>query len=290
MTDDVHGSGTEAPSAHAAVPADAQTFQERAIGETTNPLEQINATFRQTSSRMWLGVAGLALLVAGFVVWGVVAQQVVTTPAQVALIPRSGLYPVPVLQTAVVRQIDVSPGSAVTVGEDLGTLSVPGSAPVQITAPVAGTVASVQATTGALIAAGSTFLHIAPAGPETVAIGLLSPQAVGSVVRGQDATVAFPTVNQVRYGRVEATVEYVAAVPISAGRAAALFDSPNSVAAILQAGPLYEVRLDLHEAHTPTGFRWTVGNGPAAPLPINTVGTAAIVTSHRSLFSRAFGS
>ena len=70
----------------------------------------------------------------------------------------------------------------------------------------------------------------------------------------------------------------------------ALFDNPATAAAAVQAGPVYEVRLNLHVAQTPTGFAWTVGRGPSTPLPINSIGVADIVTSHRSLASRAFGS
>lgn len=286
MSSDHEAMGTTAVASDAG----GGTFQERAIGEATNPLEQINATFKRTSSRIWLGVGGLALLVAALVIWGFVAQQVVTTSTQVALLPSTGLYPVPVLQTAVVHQIDAPLGSTVVAGQRLGVLSVPGSAPIDITAPIAGTVASVQATTGAIIASGSTFLYLAPKGPETVAIGLLTPAAVGTVTPGQGATVAFPTVNQVRYGRIEATVDFVAALPLTAGRAMALFDNPTTAAGVLQAGPVYEVRLDLHEAQTPTGYAWTVGKGLTNPLPINSIGMADIVTSHRSLASRAFGS
>ena len=73
----------------AASDAGAGSFHERAIGEVTNPLEQINVTFKRTGSRIWLGVAGLALLVVGIVIWGFVAQQVVITSTQIALLPKS---------------------------------------------------------------------------------------------------------------------------------------------------------------------------------------------------------
>ena len=266
-----------------------ESFEQRAIGDVVNPLEQINSVFKRTSSRIWLGVGGLALLVVGFVIWGFVAQQIVTTQTQVILLPKSGLYPVSVLQTSVVQQISVPEGTEVTVGQTLGTVSVPGAGTTTITAPIAGTVVTVQAATGQILTAGSTFLNLAPKGEETVAIGLISPSAVGSVANNQPVTIAIPTVNPTRYGRLVGTVEYVGSVPIAQGRIIALFGNTATASAILQAGPAYEVRIDLKPASTPSGYTWTVGNGPSQHLPLDSTGVAFIETSHKSLASRAFG-
>jgi multidrug efflux pump subunit AcrA (membrane-fusion protein) len=266
------------------------SFEQRALGEEINPLEEINAAFRQTNSRVWFGVAGMALLVTALVVWGIVAQQIVTTSTQVTLLPASGLYQVPAPQRGVVERIDVAAGSPVVPGERLGAIDTPGGQTTAITSPVAGTVATVHMAVGEVAQPGSAFVGIAPAGSETVAIGLLNAGTVAAVARGQHATVAIPIADQVRYGRIEGTVAFVASLPISAERMAALFGTSVAAATTFQSMPLYEVRIDLLDAPTPSGFKWTVGTGPATRLPVNTVGTASIIVAHRSLASRAFGS
>jgi hypothetical protein len=272
-----------------AVPEKELTFEERAIGEVVNPLEQINSVFKRTASRVWLGVGGLALLVAAFIVWGCVAQQVVTTKAQVELLPTSGLYPVAALAAGVVQEISVSQGATVHQGDKVGVIGVPGAQPVTLTAPVDGTIVSVDAANGQVIAAGATFMQMARTGDPSVAVGLLSPAEVGTAVRGQKVTIALPSINPTRYGRLTGTIDYIGDAPISQGRVIALFGNTPVASSILQGGPAYEVRITLGTDSTPSGYHWTVGKGPDQRLPMLTSGLAFIEVSRRSLASRAFG-
>jgi len=265
-----------------------RTFEESAIGDVVNPLEQINSVFKRTASRLWLGVAGLTALVAAVVVWGFVAEQIVTTTAEVVLLPQSGLQPVTVLTNGLVEEVSVVSGQTVGQGEKLGVIAVPGGVPVTVTAPVSGTVVSVDTTSGYPITAGATFVEMAREGELTVAIGLLSPAAVGSVAEGQSVTIAIPTVNETRFGRMVGTVEYVANLPIAQGRVLELVGNAATATAILQSGPAYEIGIRLSRAETSSGFEWTVGDGPERAPELGTNGLAFVEVSRTSLASRAF--
>lgn len=265
------------------------TFEQRAIGDVVNPLEQIDSVFRRTGSRLWLGVAGIFMLVAALVIWGFVAQRIVTTDTPVMLVPRSGLFPVGILETGVIVDVLVGEGDSVTAGQRLATLANPAVGEIQIVAPITGIVVAVDAVKGQVTGQGNSVFLLAPQGESTVAIGLVGPAQVNGLREGQKVTIAFPTVNQQSGGRLIGTLHHIGVTPVSSTRVAAVLGSGGLAAQVLQQGPVYEVQIELTPATTPSGYAWTVGAGPPIAPPITSIGIASIETSRQSIASQVFG-
>jgi len=264
------------------------TFEQRAIGDVVNPLEQIDSIFRRTSSRLWLGVAGVSLLVLALAVWGFVAQRIVTVETPIAIAPKSGLLPVATLESGVIGAVFVAEGDSVTTGQRLATLINPAVGEIEVVSPMDGVVADSDAVVGQVTGVGSPVFLLAPAGERAMALGLVGSAQVSGLLVGQNVTIAFPTVNQQSGGRLMGIVENVSETPVSSTRIAAVLGSGSLAAEVAQQGPLYEVQIELVPASTPSGYAWTVGEGPPKAPPITSIGLASIETSRQSVASEIF--
>lgn len=273
------------------------SFSERALGDAGNPLEEIDAIFEHAPVRLWLAVGGLALLIAALVGWAVVADQVVTIAAPATIVPPSGLVPVSAPVAGLVGPEVVSPGTPVRDGQLLATIET-AEGPVPVTAPTDGSIVSVEVVPGRPLAAGGLLVTMAT--DETpMAIAVLDGAALGRVRVGQPATVAVAGLDPTEDGELRATVAWISPLPASAARLTALFGAAAATA--FPAGSVYEARLALQPADTPTGFAWTVGNGPSAGqdrtgepgaqeqlLHLGAAALARIEIARQSLASKAF--
>lgn len=265
------------------------TFEERAIGNVVNPLEQIDSVFRRTGHRMWLGVTGILLLVAALVVWGFVADRVVTVKEPIVLLPESGLFPVATLQTGVVGDVFVTEDQVVKVGDLLTTLSIPAVGELEITSPIDGTVVAVDAAKGQIAGPGNTLFLLAPEGETTMAIGLVGPANLASLKVGQEVTIFIPTVNPQRYGRMKGTLTFVGSTPATRSRISAVLGGDAQAVSVLQRGPTYEIRIEPMVGNTASGYSWTVGSGPPTRLPLATNGLALVEIARESIAQKVFG-
>lgn len=276
-----------APAEPAPAPAE-PSFRERALSSGENPLEHIDRLVRPTSSRMWLGVLAFAALVGAAVVWTALAQRTVTVASQAVLIPRAGLFTAGELAQGAVTEVAVAEGDTVTAGQRLAVVATPDGELV-VTSPVDGEVVSVANRVGELHAAGDPIVVVAPSGDDLVAIALLPPGALSAIAEGQPTTIAVNGVAADRYGRIRGEVASIGTVPASRARLRQLTGDAAVTASMTQQGPVYEVVVTLEAADTPSGLRWTQGDGPAAAIPIGALGVASVTVDHQSLISKAFG-
>ena len=266
-----------------------QSFEDRAIGEVANPLEQVNSVFKRTGGRMWLGVGGLTLLVSALVVWSFVAQTVETTRAGVSFLPLSGLSSARVMQAGIIDQVLVEEGQFVERGQALVTI-LTGVGEQSVVAPVEGLVADIDAVKGQVASAGDELVVLAPLdfSDQAAAIGFVGPEQLGQLEIGQSVTIQFPTANPQTYGRMKGTLAFVAATPVLRSRLRQIL--PDTQAnATYQQGPFYEIAIELDRADTPSGFAWTIGNGPPDQIYLASNGVAFIAVSRQSIASKAFG-
>jgi multidrug resistance efflux pump len=238
---------------------------------------------------MWLGVGGLTLLVSALVVWSFVAQTVETTKTGVSLVPRSGLSSARVMQAGVIDQILVEEGEFVERGQPLVTI-LTGVGEQSVVAPVEGLVAGIDAVKGQVASAGDELVVLAPLdfSDQAAAIGFVRPEQLGQLEIGQSVTIQFPTANPQTYGRMKGTLSFVAATPVLRSRLRQILPDTQANAAYQQ-GPFYEIAIDVERADTPSGFAWTIGNGPPDQIYLASNGVAFIAVSRQSIASKAFG-
>lgn len=276
----------EAPTA----PTRPQTFEERALTEAGNPLEELDLVFKRTTGQVWFGVLGLAALVLGLVIWGVVAQRTVTVSAPVVFSPESGLFPVGELAGGLVVQMSLSEGDRVNAGDTMAVVAVAEFGQAEVTAPIDGVIVAIDTAEGRVNLQGSPMFLLAPIDEEPVGLAVVSAPDLTALEVGQEATVAIGSINPQTFGSLRAEVREISAVPLSRARLADILGDPAQAAAAVQGGPLYEVVLEFRtDPSTPTGLAWTVGVGPPSLPPLGALGTAQIVVDQTSLAAQAIG-
>jgi multidrug efflux pump subunit AcrA (membrane-fusion protein) len=271
-------------------PARVATFEERALAEAGNPLEQLDAVFKRTTGQIWFGVLGLAALVLALVIWGVVAQRTVTVSAPVVFSPESGLYPVGELAGGLVVQMDLVEGDRVRAGDVMAVVSIPEVGQAEVVAPIDGVVVTVDTAEGRVNLQGNPMFLLAAADEEPVGLALVGAADLTAVAVGQEATVVIGSVNPQTFGSLRADVREIGAVPLSRARLGDILGDAAQAAAAVQGGPLYEVVLELRtDSSTPSGLAWTVGEGPPSLPPLGALGSAQIVVDRTSLAAQVFG-
>jgi multidrug resistance efflux pump len=263
-------------------------FQQRALGGTPNPLDNIDHVFRHTARRTWLGVLGLAVLLGAGVLWTAVAQQKVVVDASAVMVPQEGIYTAGEAQGGLVATVEAQEGEDVTRGQVLATVQVPEGSTVDVTSPVDGRLLSAEVRPGDLAPAGAPMFRIAPAG-ELLAIAFYPAADVSRLDVGQRVAVRVNGVAVDRFGRASGRIDVIGATPVSTQRLRQLTGDDSLLALVQRLGPLREVRIRLDRADTPSGVAWSGGDGPTGPVAVGTLATAAITVGEQTLLERAFG-
>jgi hypothetical protein len=265
------------------VSAPAPPFREQVLGNPQSPLEHIDHLFRQTAWRIWLGIAGVALLLGAAVVWTAVAQEVVTTQAPVVIVPREGVYTAGDFESGVVTDVLVAEGAVVVQGQLLARV---GQGVVR--SPVAGRVIAVEVRPGDPSQPGVPMFRIAPLGEPPVAVALYPASQISRLAVGQKAEVAVNGVAPAAYGEAVGRVVAIGSIPASTQRLRQLTGDDSLLAIVQQLGSVREVLIALTPAPTASGLAWSGGNGPPAPLPIGIRGAASVTIGRETLIHRVF--
>jgi multidrug resistance efflux pump len=271
-------------------PESEASFRERALSGAPNPLERIDHLFHHTSRRIWLGVVGLAILLAAGVLWTAVAKQTITADAPAVIVPPSGVYTVGSPVGGAVSSLLVREGGAVRSGQPLALIRPGGSASaVGVRSPVSGRVLAVETRVGDASAPGTPMFVIVPLHMRAMAIALFPESSVAQLAVGQQVAVTVSGVSPERYGKAIGRVVAIEEVPVSEQRLKQLTGDFSLATFSRQAGGVREVRIRLTPAHTPSGLAWEGGRGPAGPLPVDSRALAAVTVSQQTLLSKAFG-
>ena len=81
----------------------------------------------------------------------------------------------------------------------------------------------------------------------------------------------------------------IGAIPVTNQRLSELTGNSSLLSLVSQLGPLREVDIKLERAATPSGLKWTVGQGPASRLPIGVRAAAKITIGEQTVLHQAFG-
>jgi len=259
------------------------TFAERALDDEANAIESIDAMFQRPAKRTWLGVLAFALLVLAGVLWTLVAPQVVEVSLPAVVIPEFGRKVVLSPAAGVYGEQVVKLGDRVAAGAQIATISDTDQVPV--TSPIAGVVVSVDVVPGQMVAPGQTLVWLVP--DETpIVIAMTDTSALRAVRVGQSAVVEVFGVDEDAFGKLRADVVFISTLPAPSARLNSLFGEVASAAFV--AGTVHEVHLKPRPAPTPSGFEWTVGDGPDGVLKVGSPAAASVEISRDTLASRAF--
>jgi multidrug efflux pump subunit AcrA (membrane-fusion protein) len=265
-------------------------FRRRALGDPPNPLEHIDHLFRHTSRRIWLGVVGLAILVAAAVLWMAVARQTVIDEGQAVMVPPEGTFTAGAFQSGIVSAVLVGPQEPVQEGQTLAEVRVPTTGRVtSVRSPIAGRVLDVDARVGETAAAGSPMFRLTPTGTEPMAIALYPATDTNELDIGQPVSVVINGVPPDRYGEAIGRVWSIEPLPASEQRLRELTGDGSLLGLIRRYGAVREVRVALVRGRTPSGLSWTGGHGPPEPVPVGVHAVTRIETGSETLLGKAFG-
>jgi multidrug efflux pump subunit AcrA (membrane-fusion protein) len=251
--------------------------------ETTSPADEISARLPVTDRRGWAILAAVALLVLAGLLWAMFGSAPETVSGSGMIVPASGFADEGTSISGSLTQILVRPGDRVERGQPVAMVKGKDGASEQIRASVDGIVASVQARQGGTTQPGTPLLIIDPTTPD-IAIGFLPAVQGGKVQVGMPALVAVSSFPEAQYGYISGTVTDVGRLPATIDRIQLLVGGNDQLPEFVTAdGPVIEVAVALEtDAETPSGYVWTIGQGPAAEVPTGKLVSVSVVLSDES--------
>jgi hypothetical protein len=77
------------------------------------------------------------------------------------------------------------------------------------------------------------------------------------------------------------SVEHVGDFPVGADRVAAMLANEALAQSLTGAGPVFEIRAQLKEGNTPSGFAWSTSTGPPDKISSGTVVRVSVIVDRR---------
>jgi HlyD family secretion protein len=158
----------------------------------------------------------------------------------------------------------------------VGELKVKLASDSSVRAPASGRVTEIKLTEGAVVHAGQAVLSIELAG-ETLQAILYIPTEHGKKVRPEMTVRIEPaTVKKEESGTLIGKVRDVSDFPATPEGMATVLQNKSLIAQFSRTGPPYAARVDLVPAATPSGYRWSSGQGPNLSISSGTTLRAEI--------------
>lgn len=251
----------------------------------------LGRSFVVASTRSWLILASIALLLAAVLLWAAFGTLVVSVEVPGILLRGGRVMLASSIAPGKLESLRVVVGQQVEAGEALGVFAAaPGEATGQeLLAPDAGTVSAIHAWPGQVVGAGSPIASVDPEGKPLLAI-LFAPSATGKKIRAGMSVQILPE----GYG----TEEYgyllgeVAAVPVLPSTPSGLMSTLGNellVQKFAAGGAPIRIEVALQpDAAAPGGYAWSASRGPETPITSGYPCSARIILDRRPALARLF--
>lgn len=248
-----------------------------------DPVEEIASRSRVLTRSSVLGLIGCGLLIAAAVLWTLFARAPETIVGQGVILPSTGFAEAGTTTVGVVDSVLVTPGAEVSKNQTLATVRTPKQRLVDVVAPLSGEVVYVFGRPGRPTVVGEPLVVLQPDTTE-VARAFMPADQAEIITPGMLAWVSPSSAPRGQYGFIKATVEAVAPAPATREQLmTSLGDNSALVDHLLAGGPVQEVTVTMEPADTPSGYAWTIGQGPDFAIASSTLAQVAVVLSQRSV-------
>lgn len=136
----------------------------------------------------------------------------------------------------------------------------------QVTAPVAGWVTELRVGPGDMVAAGQGILGIESTGFGLQAVTYVPTRHGKMIEPGMTVRIAPDNVRREEYGTLTGVVRSVSQFPSTREGMTAVLRNDTLVQSFSKDGAPYEVRVDVIEGDTPSGYAWSSRQGPPLTL------------------------
>ncbi len=147
----------------------------------------------------------------------------------------------------------------------------------EIKSTVNGVVTHVQVAIGDDVKEGEPLVSVASVGPGLDAVVFVPAQLGQRIKPGAEVLVSPATIKKAEYGSMIAKADAVAHFPSTKESMLAVLHNPDLVQEFLKAGTPIELRSVIEtDKNTPSGYRWTTGQGPDQPMVPGMLVTAMV--------------
>lgn len=252
-----------------------------------SPTRRIERRTNILTRPLILALIGVVVIVAGGVVWAVFARAPASVEGRGVVVPQGRTVVVRAPRSGVVTEVLVGASDPVEVGQAILRITGADGTTSAVGAHQAGAVIELRAAGGTRVHAGQLLAVITTDRRAHAAIAFMPAEPAESITPGMRALVSPANLPTAQYGAIEGVVTSLAPVPASTTRINALFvDNDSLTRYFTEQGPVLEVHVRLlTDPSTPSGFRWTVGDGPDSRVSAGTLAGVAVITDDASVAS-----
>lgn len=254
---------------------------ESGVRPPRDPGAEVAGRLPITDRPSWLILFALILLVAAGIAWAVFGRtpDAVTGPGMV--VPAAGFVEVGAELQGTVESVDVLPGDLVEASAVVARIQTVAEKSVTVTSPMDGTIATVLVRAGGVTDRGTALLTVAPSGSKAVVVAFIAAGPGKRISPNMPARISLASAPRSQFGTLMGRVEAVSPVPVPPERVALVVGGNLSLADyFLSGGPVLEVTVSLdRDATTPSGYRWTTGDGPPTAVSLGTLTEVAVIVS-----------
>lgn len=259
--------------------------------------EELDRLPEVAKPRGWLAAVALAVLVTGLVIYALAGTINRTVETDGVLSSKGGVVEVQSNVAGEVDDVPVDIGRTVRRGQTVAILTVDpdehAGEPHQheVESPFAGRVLEIRTARGRVLEPGTEIVTLAPTGsgrPDEVFLFLAQDEGAG-VAPGMEVSVNVATAPSARYGVVTGRIEQVSGAPVSAEEMDVLLANDELVAQFSKDGPPLLATVRLETAQTPSGLKWSQGDGPEFPLQPGTLVSGEVIQQKQSVLDVILG-
>jgi multidrug efflux pump subunit AcrA (membrane-fusion protein) len=263
-------------------------FRKVALERLSSP-EELDQLMQVTTSKGWLALISLGILLIAALIWGFFGSIPTTVDGQGILLRTEGVYNIPAVAAGQVTAIYVRVGDAVAEGQTVARISQVGAGSAtgaRIVSPQAGRVMEIRTTEGSVVNAGTPIISIEALDRESKKLEAI---IYLSSADGKKAKVNMPvevtpsTVKRQDYGFIPGRIVSVSEFPVTKQGMARILGSEELADQFSNAsgGALIEIRAQLAEdPNSVSGYRWS-SKGPNITIENGTPFTVKVITEQR---------
>lgn len=253
-----------------------------------DPAAAIDDRERPVSRPLVIALLGLVFIVLAIAVWAVFGRAPQTVTGFGYVVPDGGYTEVGTTVTGLVESVLVEPGQRVGAGEELVRVDIPnGEQGVEsVVSPAEAVVIDVVVLPGRTTSPGDPMVYLQPVDAPLVVKGFIPATSAEKIRVGMPASVSpADAPRRAQYGVLVGTVTALTPTPVTAERIGFVVGGNSSlVDYFLAAGPVIEATVELTpDPSTPSGYAWTVGQGPDVKIRAGTLSEVTLVVRDTSV-------
>jgi pyruvate/2-oxoglutarate dehydrogenase complex dihydrolipoamide acyltransferase (E2) component len=251
----------------------------------------LNRSFTVASTRSWIILVALALLLVTVLLWAAFGTLVVSVEVPGILLRGGRVMLATSTVPGKIESLRVTVGQKVGEGEILGWLepTEKGAPKQEILTPCPGTVSAIYAWPGQVLPAGSPVASVDPEGEPLLAT-LFAPSGTGKKIQaGMKVQILPEGFGTEEHGYLLAEVVSVSVLPSTPSGMMSILGNELLVRQFSAGGAPIQIEVALQpDATAPGGYAWSASKGPATPITSGHPCTARIIIDRSPALARLF--